>query len=153
MRWASGSWILKLFLSFCSISVSGFFFYLLAISTTQIKLRKAATNQLQVCVLSILSVSATRRRLTLIFWFQFWNSLRKKPHIYPHGPVNLVHWQRWSLWIWWLAVRSHCNHRDDGVEEGAWQKKTSVSTTKYFSLRLSCSRWWEWGSEKWVDQG
>lgn len=26
MRWASGSWILKLFLSFCSISVSGFFF-------------------------------------------------------------------------------------------------------------------------------
>ena len=58
--------------------MSDSFSYLLAISTTQIELRKVAANQLQVCVLSILSVSATRRRLTLIFWFQFWNPLRKK---------------------------------------------------------------------------
>lgn len=48
----------------------------------------------KVCVLSILSVSATRRRLILIFGSSSGNSLRKKPHIYPHGPVKFVHWQR-----------------------------------------------------------
>ena len=66
--------------------------------------------------------------------------LVKKTNMGPTGSINIIHGQGWGLWIWWLVVWCHCNHIDDGVEEGVWQNKVSVSTVKYFNPSLT---WWK----------